>query len=136
MKSFWFKNSTFTFCVWVLGQVDHCDENFWIVKYSKICSYFSSVTKWCNFKRLQDISIYVCLFADLKMKKRKNLQGKKCTALFHTHNWEKSSFFNALVRVFAQIYANTWQGGHNVPYPGPNRVNFNDVPLVSKDGPQ
>ena len=67
MKSFWFKNSTFTFCVWVLGQVDHCDENFWIVKYSKICSYFSSVTKWCNFKRLQDISIYVCLFADLKM---------------------------------------------------------------------
>ena len=39
------------------------------------------------------------------------LWGKKCTALFHTHNWEKSSFFNALVRVFAQIYANTWQGG-------------------------
>ena len=61
MKSFWFKNSTFTFCVWVLGQVDHCDENFWIVKYSKICSYFSSVTKWCNFKRLQDISIYICV---------------------------------------------------------------------------
>ena len=35
MKSFWIKNSTFTFGVWVLGQVDHCDENFWIVKYSK-----------------------------------------------------------------------------------------------------
>ena len=50
------------------------------------------------------------------------LRGKKCTALFQTHNWEKSSFFNGLVRVFAQIYANTWQGGHNVPPPGVNRV--------------
>ena len=29
-----------------------------------------------------------------------------------------------------------WGAHHNVPYPGPNRVNFNDVPLVSKDGPQ
>ena len=38
------------------------------------------------------------------------LRGKKCTALFQTHNWEKSSFFNMLVRLFAQIYANTWQG--------------------------
>ena len=39
MKSFWFKNSTFTFCVWVLGQVDHCDENFekWSTqKYARI----------------------------------------------------------------------------------------------------
>ena len=35
------------------------------------------------------------------------LRGKKCTALFQTHNWEKSSFFNELVRVFAQKYANT-----------------------------
>ena len=45
------------------------------------------------------------------------LRGKKCTALFQTHNQEKSSFFNALLRVFAQICANTWQGGHNVPPP-------------------
>ena len=45
------------------------------------------------------------------------LRGKKCTALFQTHYWEKSSFFNALVRVFAQIYANAWQGGHNVLSP-------------------
>ena len=29
------------------------------------------------------------------------------TALFQTYNWEKSIFFNALVRVFAEIYANT-----------------------------
>ena len=35
------------------------------------------------------------------------LRGKKCAALFQTHNWEKSSFFNGLVRVFAKIYANT-----------------------------
>ena len=35
------------------------------------------------------------------------LRGKKCTALFQTHNWEKSSFFNKLVFVFAQKYANT-----------------------------
>ena len=34
-------------------------------------------------------------------------RGKKCAALFQTHNWEKSSFFNELVRVFEQIYANT-----------------------------
>ena len=33
---------------------------------------------------------------------------KKHTALFQTYNWEKSSFFNALVHVFAQIYANTF----------------------------
>ena len=25
--------------------------------------------------------------------------------------WEKSSFFNTLVRAFAEIYINTWQGG-------------------------
>ena len=40
-----------------------------------------------------------------------NLRGKKGNAFFLTHNWENSSFFNALVRVFALIYANTWQGG-------------------------
>ena len=50
------------------------------------------------------------------------LRGKKCTALFQTHNWEKSSFFNELVRVFAQIHAYTYrEGGHSPP--GPNRVN-------------
>ena len=43
------------------------------------------------------------------------LRGKKCTALFHTHNWEKSKFLNALVRVFAQIYTNTLQGGTMCP---------------------
>ena len=30
----------------------------------------------------------------------------KYTALFQTHNWEKSSFFNDLVRGFARFYAN------------------------------
>ena len=30
--------------------------------------------------------------------------------------------FNAPVRAFAKIYANTWQGEHICP-PGPNRVN-------------
>ena len=43
------------------------------------------------------------------------LRGKKHIALLQTFNWEKSSFFNALVHVFAQIYANTWQGGHICP---------------------
>ena len=42
---------------------------------------------------------------------------KKHTALFQTYNWEKSSFFNALVHVFAQIYANTWHGGIYLPPP-------------------
>ena len=36
--------------------------------------------------------------------------------------WEKSSFFNTLVRVFARLRANTWQGGYNVPPVGENRV--------------
>ena len=44
------------------------------------------------------------------------LWGKKHMALFQTHNWEKSSFFSTLVRVFARLHANTWQGGgHNAP---------------------
>ena len=29
-------------------------------------------------------------------------RGKKHAGLFQTYNWEKSSFFNALVRVFAE----------------------------------
>ena len=37
--------------------------------------------------------------------------GKKHTALFQTHNSEKSFFFSMLIRVFAQLYTNTWQGG-------------------------
>ena len=48
--------------------------------------------------------------------------GKKHTVLFQTHNWEKSSFFSRLIRVFSRLYPNTWQGGHNVPPAGPNRV--------------
>ena len=43
------------------------------------------------------------------------LRGKKCTALFQTHNQEKSSFFNVLLRIFAEICADMCQGGHNVP---------------------
>ena len=38
--------------------------------------------------------------------KRDHLEGKKRSALFQTYSWEKSSFFNALVCVFAQVYAN------------------------------
>ena len=40
------------------------------------------------------------------------LWGHKHAALFQTYNSEKSSFFNALKHIFAQIYAKTWQGGH------------------------
>ena len=47
------------------------------------------------------------------------LWGKKRAAHIQTHNWEKSSLFNSLVHGFAQLYANTWQGGRGV-----NRVNF------------
>ena len=56
------------------------------------------------------------------------LWGKKHTALFQTYNWEKLSFINVLIHVFAKICANTWMeggggggGGHIFP-PGPNRV--------------
>ena len=35
------------------------------------------------------------------------LKGEKCTtAFFQTHNWDKSWFFNAAIRMFAWIYAN------------------------------
>ena len=39
------------------------------------------------------------------------LWGEKRTAFFQTYKWEKSSFFNDLIRVFAEMYANTWQEG-------------------------
>ena len=42
------------------------------------------------------------------------LQGKQSTALFQTYDWEKSSFFNPLIRVFAQVYANTCRGGGGI----------------------
>ena len=37
--------------------------------------------------------------------------GKKHTALLKYHNWEKSSFFSTLLRVFVWLHANAWQGG-------------------------
>ena len=54
--------------------------------------------------------------------KRDNFMGLKAYCPF-PHNWEKSSFFSRLLRVFSRLYDNTWQGGHNVPSAGPNRVN-------------
>ena len=45
------------------------------------------------------------------------LWGKKRTALFQNHIWEKSSFFSTLVRVFARLYANMQQGGTMCPPP-------------------
>ena len=73
------------------------------------------------------------------------LWGKKRTAFFQTHNWEMSSFFGTLVRVFAELFANTRQGGHNVPPPGPYRVKeyfnftgssvtYNTVQCSAEDG--
>ena len=46
--------------------------------------------------------------------KTRQLYGVK-SVLLQTYNWEKSVFFSALVRVFAEIYANTWQGGPPPP---------------------
>ena len=34
-------------------------------------------------------------------------QNNLMLTAFPTHNWEKSSFFNTLIRVFARLYANT-----------------------------
>ena len=45
--------------------------------------------------------------------------GKKLTALFQTYNWDEAR----VLSVFAEIYANTWQGGTYMPPPSPNRVN-------------
>ena len=52
------------------------------------------------------------------------LQWKKCTAPFQIHNREKSSFFNALVCVVAQIYVNTWQGVNGSPSKSTYRIFF------------
>ena len=60
------------------------------------------------------------------------LCGIKHTALFQTHNWEKSSFFNTLVLVFAQIYANTWQGEAWMPHAGTNRDGNRNWALVTQ----
>ena len=50
---------------------------------------------------------------------------KKRTALFSTHIREKSSFFNVVICVFAQINAYTWQRGQMwPPPPWANRVNY------------
>ena len=57
----------------------------------------SSLMKFWYFRRT--------LFFSAKPEK---FTGKKCTALFQTHNWEKSSFF---------------QRPDIRPLPGPNRVN-------------
>ena len=50
------------------------------------------------------------------------LQGKKRTALFQTYNWEKSSFFNALVRTC--ICKDMCK--YMAP-PGPNRVKLTKI---------
>ena len=48
-----------------------------------------------------------CFFFDklyFFQRNEKTLWGKMNTALFQTHNWEKSSFFNTLVRIFARLF--------------------------------
>ena len=57
-------------------------------------------------------------------RKEITLWGKKLTALSQTHEWEKSSFLNTFVRVFARIYANTCQ---MCPPPGVNIVDIDKI---------
>ena len=59
------------------------------------------------------------------------LRGKNHTALFQTYHWEKSSFFNAPVHVFEQIYTNTWQGGG--PICIPSRANRVEMQSTNND---
>ena len=47
------------------------------------------------------------------------LRGKKNTSLFQTYDWEKSSFFNALVRC---LDVRAGGGRHKCPNPLANRV--------------
>ena len=54
-----------------------------------------------------------------------SLWGKKRAAIFQTYIWEKSSFYNALICAFAEIYANMWQKGHIYP-PTP----FHNIPTM------
>ena len=48
---------------------------------------------------------YFCPTSFFFRQKEITLWGQKRTALFQTYNWEKSIFFKALERVFAEIYA-------------------------------
>ena len=86
---------------------------------SKKCFTFenfrSSERRLTQLVRVPLYEILVFLTNFFFLRNEITLRGKKCLALFQTQNWEKSSFFNAFVCVFARIYANTWQGGHNVP---------------------
>ena len=61
-----------------------------------------------QFVRVHPYEILVFLMNFIFFRRNEiTLWGKKHIALFQTHNWEKSSFFNMFVRVFARLYANT-----------------------------
>ena len=99
--------------------------NFGCLEHSKIMFIF-----WTFFLVERHLTLFVrvrlmkFLWLTLFFWRNKIISlGNKRTALFQTHNWEKSSFFSTLIiLVFSRLYANTWQGGHNVPPAGPNRV--------------
>ena len=59
------------------------------------------------------------------------LRGKKCTALFQTHNWEKSSFFQcAGMRICTDIFKCVTGRAQCALPPGPNRVNTFNIYLL------
>ena len=55
------------------------------------------------------------------------LRGKKCTALFQTPNWEKSSFFNELVCIF---YRNTQIRNRGAQCAPPGQIGLNNQCMV------
>ena len=84
------------------------------------CNFCSSKRRMTRLERVAPYEILVFPTNFIFFQRNEiTLRGKKCTAFFQTHNWEKQVFFNALVRVFAQMYANTCP----TP-PRPNRVNM------------
>ena len=72
--------------------------NFW--------NFCSSKRRLTQFVRVPPYEILVFLTNFIFFRQKEiTLWGQKRTALFQTYNWEKSIFFKALERVFAEIYA-------------------------------
>ena len=92
-------------------------------------------TECLKFQQFQcKITIGVC-------KSWSSMQIMQEFVLFSGKNYTVGTHFTQPPVVMVAINLNSGytqirdRGGHNVPSPGPNRVDFNDVPLVSKDGP-
>ena len=72
-------------------------KNVWLLKLLFAKEAFD------QFVRVPPYEILVFPINFFSQQNEINLRGKKCTALFHTHNWEQSSFQRARTRIYTDI---------------------------------